>query len=449
MHKILLIDANADLRDLLAVHLNMYVGVDVIARKSLAEALEVLNAVPEMDIIISRDQIDLDNVAQELYRFLHGYPREIPMIVLGNRHSLKSAVKTITGEGPALTKEVVAACAKIFGITAKIMAQKIAPQYYPVDIKYFFHLVKAPCDVYMRINKGDGDYQYVKRIHQQEGIDEKTLENYRQKGVSEFFVESSFRLEFSKIVASKIMATYENSKATPEEKMSALATGQMLVADELKLMGVTEHVVQLANASIKEMTKIVNLVPDLRLLINGLLQAQGSYRYRHSQVITYLTFHVVTKMEWGSMEQADKLCFVAFFHDITLLTDEEAEVHSEAELKDLNAIREVAERIIKHAYHASEFVKNYPSIPLGADAMIKQHHGTKNGVGFPQSPSPGISPLAIVFLVVEDFAKRLLVNPERPFDVKTAILKMERIFTMPKYKKVLDCLVTTLGTTTI
>ena len=449
MHKILLIDANSNLRDLLAVHLNMYVGVDVISRTSLAEALEVLKAVPEMDIIIARDQIALDNVAHELYRFLHGFPREIPMIVLGDQHNLKGAVKTIRSEGPALTKDVVSACAKILGITAKMMSQKIAPQYYPVDIQYFYHLDQAPCDVYMRINKGDGDYQYVKRIHQKEGIDVATLENYKLKGVAEFFVESSFRLEFSKMIASKIMATFENSHASPTEKMDALSSAQSLVSDELKLIGMTEHVVQLANASIKEMTKIVNLIPDLRLLINALLQAQGSYRYRHSQVITYLTFHVVTKMEWGSMEQADKLCFVAFFHDITLLTDGEAKIHSDEELKQLNSIREVVERINKHAYHASEFVKNYPGIPLGADAMIKQHHGTKNGVGFPQSPSPGISPLAIVFLVVEDFAKRLLVNPERPFDVKAAISKMEKVFTMPKYKKVLDCLVTTLGSTTI
>src|SRR5688572_22577553 len=119
MSKILLIEANPHLRDLIAVNLNMYVGVDVIARPGLPEGIEVLKVVPEMDVVITRDKVGGLLAAHELYRFLQSYPREVPMIVVGDDHQLKSAVKTILGEGPQLIKDIVGATAKILGITAK------------------------------------------------------------------------------------------------------------------------------------------------------------------------------------------------------------------------------------------------------------------------------------------------------------------------------------------
>ena len=445
MTKILLIESSANVRDLLSINLNMYVGVDVICRASLAEAIEVLKVVPEMDLIIARDKIEFVNVAHDLYRFLQAHPKDIPMVVMGAEHDLQHTVKTVAADGPTFMKEVIGASAKILGVTAQMMVQKVVPDFYPVEIKYFYHFDKAPCDVYMRINRGDGEYQYVKRIHHEEGIDDVTIDTYKKKGVREFFVESAYRLEFSKSLARSITAVLENAKSRMDERMTALATGQDLVAEDLKTVGLTTEVVSLANMSIHAMTKIVSTMPTLRNLMSELLKSRGSYRYRHAQIITYLSCHVVNRMEWGSKEQADKLCFVAFFHDITLPNDEEAAIHSHAELKAFQASAEVEARVQKHAYEASEMIKAYPSIPLGADTLIKQHHGTKNGVGFPDTPSQGISPLAIVFIVVEEFTNRLLKSKSEHFDVKATLVDMEKIFSMAKYKKVLEIMGPALG----
>lgn len=445
MSKILLIESNPNFRDLLAVNLNMYVGVDVIARASLAEAIEVLKIVPEMDVIVTRDKIGKDVVPNEIYRLLQSLPRAIPMVVMGEDHQLQGAVKTVKGEGQSLLKDVVGSCAKILGITAKIMVNKVVPDYYPVDLKYFYHLGSSPCDVYVRIHKGEGEYQYVKRIHPKEDIGKDSLQNYEKKGVREFFVESKFRLEFTKQLVARITTRFEDTKAKMEDRLTALGAGQDLVSEDLRTLGVTEEVVSLANAAILSMTKIAATTPSLRNLMAGLLKSKGSFRYRHTQILTYLTFHMIGRMEWGSKEQADKLAFMAFFHDISLHSDEEAIIHSADELKKSNVDPEIADRINKHAYTSCELVKAYPSIPLGADALIKQHHGSKNGIGFPEGNSSSISPLSIVFIIAEDFTVRLLKNPERPFEPKLAIQEMEKKFDLPKYRKVLEVLGPTLG----
>ena len=72
---------------------------------------------------------------------------------------------------------------------------------------------------------------------------------------------------------------------------------------------------------------------------------------------------------------------------------------------------------MNHALDAAQMVINYPSIPLGAEVLIKQHHGSTTGRGFVDRVSPSISPLAAVFITAEEFVKEILDRQGKKIDV--------------------------------
>ena len=99
----------------------------------------------------------------------------------------------------------------------------------------------------------------------------------------------------------------------------------------------------------------------------------------------------------------------AFFH--STIADIETLIEEEKLLKimDLDSLRKAnltpreRDAVLNHANKAALLAQTYPRLPQGVDIIIKQHHGVSNGVGFPEALTAGISPMAIFFVVVEDF----------------------------------------------
>ena len=64
--------------------------------------------------------------------------------------------------------------------------------------------------------------------------------------------------------------------------------------------------------------------------------------------------------------------------------------------------------INNHALQSSLIIERFPKVPTGTDIIIKEHHGSKSGIGLPDSLSISISPLSMMFIVVEHFVGEFL-----------------------------------------
>ena len=91
---------------------------------------------------------------------------------------------------------------------------------------------------------------------------------------------------------------------------------------------------------------------------------------------------------------------------------------------------------------ASEMVKSFPRCPMGADAIILQHHGTSNGMGFAMEYKDDISPLAKVLIVSEAFVDELVEirDNAQKVNLEEIIEKLRLKFTKHTYKKIINCL---------
>ena len=98
---------------------------------------------------------------------------------------------------------------------------------------------------------------------------------------------------------------------------------------------------------------------------------------------------------------------------------------------------------MNHARLAAELVVSYKRCPMGADILIKHHHGMKKGSGFATKYPEDLSPLSKVLLVAEAFVEHFIESgdkKQRP-EMKMIIPKMIEEFGTPSYIKIIQTLV--------
>ncbi|MBT3984476.1 MAG: hypothetical protein HOE90_24180 [Bacteriovoracaceae bacterium] len=225
-----------------------------------------------------------------------------------------------------------------------------------------------------------------------------------------------------------------------EERIKLTEKSYALGSENLKKFGVTEEAIQLANASVKSMTKIVSKSKELGSMLKLLLKNKASYRFNHCQLISCVAFHMVYKMPWSSKEQTEKISYVAYFHDILLESDEEVKIHTNSQLSKLYPLNEDEQRVKQHALQAAELTLKFPNIPIGVDTIIKQHHGIKSGVGFMETPPVGLAPLAVLFIIAECFVHHLLEKGVDNINRVKIFEEMKEKYDDPKFHQAIEAL---------
>ena len=190
------------------------------------------------------------------------------------------------------------------------------------------------------------------------------------------------------------------------------------------------------------MRKNVKMFPKMSKLLERLLSNKASYLFKHTQILTYVGLHIVKNIDWGNQEQEDKISFIAFFHDIVLENDEQCKVKSSLELKKANFDPNQKALVEKHAQMAAEFVSKFPHAPMGSDQIIRQHHGTLNGIGFSEHYGNNVSPMAIVFIIAEEFTRIILKHESGPFDKTEMLRELKEEFPTSRFQKIISLLET-------
>jgi HD-GYP domain-containing protein (c-di-GMP phosphodiesterase class II) len=206
------------------------------------------------------------------------------------------------------------------------------------------------------------------------------------------------------------------------------------------MAGMTEQAIELAERSVQNMANIIDDFDEIEELLKNLKSNSNSYRYQHAVLNSALSYNIISKIEWGSAEQKEKVCFISLFHDILLETDEQAKISSNKELKNSELSTKEKKLVEQHALKASLLIKSHPKAPYGADSIILQHHGMLNGIGFSKELNSSLSPLAIVFQIAEEYTDQLLnVDPEF-FKKDNVISALKEKYNKGMFKKVVETL---------
>jgi response regulator RpfG family c-di-GMP phosphodiesterase len=420
----LLVENNPKMIEIYLINLATYVGLEVIVAKNKTEALSILAGQP-LDLIICRAKIGRDEVAMALGETLTSKAIRTPLFIIG--HGLYPATAHGTLPNGLDLRGVIKGAASALGITAQQMVDKRVEVDFPVPARYFEWINYPVCNVFSKDGK------------QLSAALEK-LDRALWKNEDFLFVSKLDRLKIVNQITAELVGRLEDKELNPDESVQAGASNYALLSQKLLSLGLNEETIGLAQKSMVSLRRNVKAYPKLGNLIQRMLSNQAGYLYRHTQVVTYISLHIVRNIDWGTPEQEDKIAFISFFHDIALETDSQAEIHTKEELR--TSMMPVREKSVvdKHAQVAAELVHKYPHAPMGADQIIRQHHGMLNGIGFSDHFGANLSPMAIVFVVAEEFTRLILNKENGPFNSKELVRELRESFPTSRFQKIIDSL---------
>ena len=433
----LLIEGNQKIESFYMLNLTTWVGLESVTKRRAEYAIKLLEENPAAaDLIICRSKIDKEESGQVIIDYLKSKNLQIPVLILGGGKTPEGAFAHIPNSLDL--KSVIRNCAKALGITAQDMASKIVPDFFPIPIQYFSHIKRSVCDVFAP--DFDDESKYVKRINKLEEYTAEFITDMISEGVSYLYINKLDRLDFVNNVTSELISMLESTELNENEQINAAEKSVELLMNKLKTLGITDETIALARKNLESIKGNVKKAPQLAKLIDKLLNNKTSYLFKHTQVLTFVALHIIRNIDWGTPEQEEKIAFICFFHDIALETDEQGMIKSNAELKKANFNTKEKQLVEKHAQIAAELVSKFPHVPMGADQIIRQHHGQLNGLGYSEHYGNNISPMAIVFIIAEEFTRIILAREFGPFDRAEMIQELRTEFATARFQKTIDLL---------
>lgn len=336
---------------------------------------------------------------------------------------------------------------KTMGITLEQMKELKQGDYAPIYITNFYVMNKAPCDTFIKLSRSTGD-EYIKRIHAEDEFDKAAIQKYEGQGVTELYIPRAQQAIFLEAQLKQYLASIsDESKPEPvllELRSDAYDINQTL----LQNTGITEQMILMSQASIKAMAKSVVQNKKLGGLLKNILNNKGSFAYKHSYLISVFSSACMMKMEWAEKKQfemnVEKMTFAAFFHDILLTEEKHMRIRNKLDLYQAKLDNKEKEIVTEHANKMATFVHEMKQAPQGAEQIIREHHGMRNGIGYAEVYTSNLGAMSIMFIVLEDFVTSILDFKEKKMSIAEIIKDMDEKYDLPSYKKVIKALTESL-----
>lgn len=441
MSQTLVISDNEILNQLYITNLEVYLGTTVILVDSTQKGIEAFKKM-RIDLVVSMSMINGQDSATVLHEYFQKSNMPTPLVVIGNMTTELSNVVVVPSSYHL--QNLIRSCAQFLGITAKEMAEKEVPQYYPVDVSFLRRVQEVPCSIYLQMK----DESYTLIAKKGDNIND-TNKQFFLEGATKLYVNSLDRLLIINTVSATICELLKNTEGLEtSEKSELLKEGFAFAADSFaQSPAATQEIMNIVNACTKVMEEVVKEVPTLKKLLAILNSNRDGYIYTHSILSSYVSNYIIRRVSWGGESHIEKINFVLFFHDILLapiylkypsLRYEEDLLFSE-QLSDKEK-----EVVLNHARLAAEVIVSYRRAPIGADLLIKQHHGMTNGMGFALDYKDDISPISKIVIIseafIEEYMKALDENPDYVLNAKKINDVLSEKFKRNTYKKIIETL---------
>ncbi len=439
--KILLVEPNESVGDLIAKNLEREFGAKIIHCKTAAEATEPIKKGEYFDLFVVRNSSEetvdmpIEPIAAIFLNLIYDNSLKTPLVVIGEfEHTYK---KYALVSDRLRIEELNRLVLKALNLKKEEFSHLKLPDYIPFPIKYFYLMNLSPCDVFIKLSKKSGD-EYVKRLHFGENFTKEDLRKYEDLGLVEFFILKEERELF---MNGLLTQSLKNLRAPHTIDQAVVMTGDSFVisSDLIKTLGINSTCVAMVDQTVHQIRTQITKTDKLGSLLKKLLDDQLSYSYRRSYMICLMSHTLLPRMEWGSHDQQsnmlEKISMVAFFHDIYLEDEKLLKIMDNESLKKANLTPRERDAVLNHANKAALLAQTYPRLPQGVDMIIKQHHGVSNGVGFPEALTAGISPMAIFFVVIEDFVTCILEHNDLN-NFATILKYLKQRYQLPTYRKI-------------
>lgn len=439
MNYILVVDDEADIRDICEMLLRRTFPLDVVAACSGKEALQIIKEKGKPEIIISDLRMP-DGDGMFLYQTMIENQWNIPFVICSSdpRHILESRFPNLQGyiEKPKIFRPLIETVDAIIG------HNHTPPNFVCVRISLLMRWGTANYNLYMKLSEG----KYIKVINAGEAFLSDDANRFYAKGLHHLFITYEDADEYLKSIEQN-MNSLLKSKDTPLDltvvTLESLESVERLAAS----LGWTPEVMSAAKRGVDLAIKAVSNEPSLLKLLKSKLSYSNSRYSSHVGLLSLLTCGFCHQLGWTSESTQMKLGLAALMHDITI----DDEIYKDVVMWNQAAAdsQDKTPEVVKYRNHpgdAANLLLTIKTIPPDVDQIILQHHEMKDGNGFPRGlTSSRISPMASVFIIVEDLLVYLDDSKEIDSKVLQFLKDRENRYNSGNFKKIFEALKTSVN----
>jgi HD-GYP domain-containing protein (c-di-GMP phosphodiesterase class II) len=443
MAQVILIESNETMNDLLSINFTSYLGVDLIHRKNASETINLLNILPSIDLIICCAKVGSEDTANDIHNYILQNKLEINLIVLGGSLSKKTTntIEVVDGHD---WERVIQNSAKILGINEEVLSKKIVPDYVAVPVKYFLNLDTVNCDVFIRIKKSATEFQFVKRIHNGDSFTKDAIVRYQDQGLEFFHIPKEHHKNFAIFLSNRLVERIDQPNMNEGQKIQLMGESYDIATKEILSLGFNSETIQLTDSIISNMIRNFEKSPEMSNLLHKVINSKTGILYQRCHMTSVVATEMIKNLKINEHNTIEKVAFASFFHDI-ILTDkpELSKINSFEELEKSQLSESDWDLVFNHAHEASLLIKTYPDAPLGADEIIRHHHGAFNGKGF-SNAIDRLPDLSKIFIIAHHFVLELLKFKENGGEPKPLTEELSKRYPSPEILIIIKSLEKTL-----
>ena len=248
-----------------------------------------------------------------------------------------------------------------------------------------------------------GDNKFVIVKGPGDDLDPEVIDRYQRKSLEGLFISDE---SFQSLVGEKanhLNKILEDENACREVKLSAEIEAFQTVTEGLNSMGIDERMIKLADNAIKSSINNFAADEDMLRLFEKVLGGVD-FLSEHSILTSYFCYFTLDKL--GKLKESDmnSYAMAAMLHDVGV-KEKSAKVH-DVQSQEFEEIRpDSRKKILEHCDHGAELAQTLPNSNSIVADLIRQHHESPDGKGFPLGLSADeIAPHSVVFIVCHELS---------------------------------------------
>jgi len=416
--KVLVVDDIAEIREITIFYLQTITSVDVIEAKDGKEAIEILKANPDIQLIISDFNMP-NGTGLDVFNAAKTYSHA-PFILHTTDPTSNHEMLLHEPGFYFLAKPMDIDQFKIAlkNITNTNSYDTETEEYVPVKLSLVKLMKETNVPIYLKIS----DKKYIKVLNKGS-----VSENF----LSEKTVANDIRtLYIKKTDVHKYIDDYhlliQNTLDRPELKKN-IAIEQVLTTTELltsvvETLHISEKIESLVSENIHSVTELAKDRMELCQIIEAMEKSDSNITAKQIVLLSMIATDIASSLHWVSDITSVKLTYAAILFDCY------ANEHNSQYLLDPK----------DHIQKAVKLAENWKSCPSDVSTIILQHHERPNGSGFPNNLDyHRIAPLSAVFIVAHDLAESILKFGKDHL-LESWLFAKEKEYSVGNFKKAFD-----------
>ena len=415
--KILIVDDDKDIRDIIEFTLSCDIESDFIHAESGNSAIEIIKETSDLDLVIC-DYNMPDGNGGVVYRYLLESENPLPFVFcssdfsqdhddfIDKKNLLDEITKPYIYDGVQKVIESFSNLDKVEeGLT------KNDSPYINIGLDLLLRSKILPCPLFVKLSSG----KILKMLNEGEQFTSEEYDKYSTKGVEYLLIEKEQGQKYIEAICDDVMKILED-KTTSEE--SKVFDAHSIIMKTVSQLGLSETVVKAASRGVDFALHFFQDNQDFKKLEKHIFQASGNYLTKHSVALSFIAAAILKNSTWNSPETRNKLVLAGFLHDATIRTTN----FNESYFSDDNDLLSLKE----HPTEVLDLINKVKNLPPDLDRILLEHHERPDGSGYPRKLSASqIHPLSSVFILAHDVVDTIFKLQLENIKISDEILQKE------------------------